>query len=260
MPPAFRKPACWALTLGAILALPAAARAEAVSFRNEVMAVFSRAGCNQGGCHGNQNGKGGFKLSLRGENPAFDFESLTRDQLGRRLDPNRTAASLVLLKATGAVPHEGGKRFAAGSPEYRILHHWIAAGAPADGAKTPSVRGLKVTPANQVVAEPADSVRLKVEATFSDGTVRDVTGLAVFEASGTTASVGVDGEVVRTKLGEIAVLVRYLDQRATAEIAFVPDRPSFAWKDLPEANFIDRHVFAKLKMLQIGRASCRERV
>src|SRR5437588_8115863 len=95
-----------------------------VSFRNEVMAVLSRAGCNQGACHGNLNGKGGFKLSLRGEDPAFDRAVLTREMHGRRTDPIRPEESLILRKATGRVPHEGGPRFAVDSTEYLILRDW----------------------------------------------------------------------------------------------------------------------------------------
>src|SRR5215471_19536012 len=91
-----------------------------VSFRNNVMAVLSRAGCNQGACHGNQNGKNGFKLSLRGEDPDFDLISLTRNTHGRRLNPLDPSNSLVLLKATAAVPHEGGRRFPVGSLEYAL--------------------------------------------------------------------------------------------------------------------------------------------
>src|SRR5205085_11580350 len=113
-------------------------------FRNEVMAVLSRGGCNAGACHGNQNGKNGFKLSLRGEDPAFDFNVLTRDTLARRTDPQRPEASLVLLKATAAVAHEGGKRFAVGSREYDLLRRWIAAGLRADPPDAPTLRRIDV--------------------------------------------------------------------------------------------------------------------
>src|SRR6476469_6594849 len=90
---------------------PAPAIAQPVSFRNEVMAVLSRAGCNQGTCHANLNGKGGFKLSLRGENPDLDYRTLTRENVGRRINRQHPDASLILLKATGRTPHEGGIRF-----------------------------------------------------------------------------------------------------------------------------------------------------
>src|SRR5690348_16047574 len=92
----------------ALLVLAAPAPAAPVSFRNEVMAVLSRAGCNAGACHGNQNGKNGFKLSLRGQDPAFDLEVLTRTMLARRADLLRPDDSLLLAKATSAIPHEGG--------------------------------------------------------------------------------------------------------------------------------------------------------
>ncbi|MGH7226629.1 MAG: hypothetical protein ACRELF_25720, partial [Gemmataceae bacterium] len=112
-----------------LAALPASlAQAAPVSFRNEVMAVLSRAGCNQGACHGNQNGKNGFKLSLRGQDADFDFAALTRDTLGRRTDRLHPEGSLILAKATSTVPHEGGKRFDRDSLEYRLLVRWIAKG------------------------------------------------------------------------------------------------------------------------------------
>src|SRR5580698_1413866 len=121
---------CW-LFAAALAVVPSSLRAvEPVSFRNEVMAVLSRGGCNQGACHGNQNGKNGFKLSLRGQDPDFDLAVLTRGAMGRRLDRERPDDSLILVKATGATAHEGGMRFGVNSLEYRILRGWIAAGAP----------------------------------------------------------------------------------------------------------------------------------
>src|SRR5437667_798321 len=106
-------------TLFAWSAGPAQAQ-DSVSFRNDVMAVLSRGGCNQGTCHGNLNGKAGFKLSLRGQDADFDFAVLTRDMLARRVNPLEPEASLVLLKATASIPHEGGQRFPVNSTEYKI--------------------------------------------------------------------------------------------------------------------------------------------
>src|SRR5437762_14164588 len=111
-----------------LVGFPSASVAADVSFEREVMAVLSRAGCNAGACHGNLNGKGGFKLSLRGEDAAFDFSTLTRDMLARRIDRQRPERSLLLLKTTGGIPHEGGIRFSKLSAEYSVLHSWIAAG------------------------------------------------------------------------------------------------------------------------------------
>src|SRR5687768_6548879 len=112
-----------------LLATGLARAGEPVSFRHDVMAVLSRGGCNMGACHGNQNGKNGFKLSLRGEDPDFDWHSLTRDTQARRVNVVDADASLMLAKAIAAVPHEGGRRFAPDSPEYDILRQWIRGGA-----------------------------------------------------------------------------------------------------------------------------------
>src|SRR6266542_1150034 len=108
-------------------------RAE-VSFRNDVVAVLSKAGCNAGTCHGNKNGKGGFKLSLRGQDPDIDYLTLTRDSLARRIDPLEPEESLVLLKSNMQVAHEGGLRFNKSSVEYDILRRWIADGMANDVA------------------------------------------------------------------------------------------------------------------------------
>jgi hypothetical protein len=215
------------------------------------MAVLSRAGCNMGACHGNLNGKGGFKLSLRGQDPDADFATLTRDLLSRRLDRLRPADSLILAKATMQVPHEGGQRFRPGGPEHQILHRWIARGAPPDPADAPALRRITVTPTEAVLHAPADRTPLRVRATFSDGHTRDVTALACFEPSNFLVTIDRAGLAVRSGYGESAVLVRYLDQQAVVRLAFVPARPGFVWNEVPPNNFIDRHVFAKLRTLRM---------
>jgi hypothetical protein len=243
----------WAVLL-ALAWVVSAAQAGDVSFRNDVMAVLSKAGCNQGTCHGNQNGKNGFKLSLRGEDPAFDLAVLTRDMQARRANRLDPASSLILLKPTAQVAHEGGKRFAVHSQEYDILYRWIAGGMQPDAPDLPRLVRLDVTPSAQVLVEPAREVQLHVRATFSDASTRDVTNLACYETSNQIVAVDHDGKVQRQQTGEVAVIVRYLDRQATAQLAFVPARPDFAWHDVPENNFIDRHVFAKLRTLRMQPA------
>ena len=124
-----RASAAAGLVAAAILLVSPWLQAAPVSFRTDVVPLLSKAGCNAGTCHGNANGKGGFKLSLRGEDPAADHLALTRDMWGRRisvLDPDQ---SLILLKATTQIAHEGGRRFSRGEPAYAMLRQWIAAGA-----------------------------------------------------------------------------------------------------------------------------------
>jgi hypothetical protein len=250
---------CFPVFLGLFCSAPV--HAEEAHFRTDVMAVLSKAGCNQGTCHGNQNGKGGFKLSLRGENPDADWLALSHDGLGRRTNPQQVAESLVLLKATATIPHEGGRRFPVGSPEYGMLARWIAAGLPADAPGSAAVQRLEVTPTELVVLDPADRVQLQVRATFTDGQVRDVTRWVVYEPSNALAIVTASGEVQRQQLGETAILVRYLDRQTVARLAFVPARPDFAWPGVPEANFIDHHIFAKLRSLRmVPSALCSDSV
>src|SRR5207248_1198713 len=157
---------------------------------------------------------------------------------------------LILQKASAALPHEGGKRFAIESPEYAILRRWIEGGMCADSPNSPVLTHIDVTPREQFVVEPADRVQFRVLATFSNGTKRDVTRLAVFEPSNQLVSVSADGVASRQQMGETAILVRYLDQRVGVALAFVPARPGFTWANPPEANYIDHHVFAKLRALR----------
>ena len=143
--------------------LPSLVWANEASFRNEVMAVLSKSGCNAGGCNGNANGKAGFKLSLRGQDPDLDLNALTRDQFGRRLNLVDAAQSLILLKPVTQVAHEGGKRFELGSWEYEILRRWIADGARDDPPATPVLTKIETFPKEEVLYEPAKAVQLRCE-------------------------------------------------------------------------------------------------
>src|SRR5262245_46682632 len=152
-----------------------------VSFRNDVMAVLSKAGCNAGACHGNASGKAGFKLSLRGEDLELDFNALTHDQFGRRINPLDPDQSLILLKPTAQLAHEGGKRFSTDSDEYKILRAWIAQGARLDASDTLRLLKIEVVPEEQILIDPVRAVQVNVKATFSNGSQRDVTTMAVYE-------------------------------------------------------------------------------
>ncbi len=237
---------CW------IFIAPSAFAQAPVSFRNEVMAVISRAGCNQGICHGNLNGRGGFKLSLRGENLRLDHDALMRGLLGRRTNVQHPASSLILQKATGQVAHEGGVRFAVGSNEYRILHDWIAQGANFDSPSFPRLRGLIVSPEEQVLVQPKNEITVRVRAAFSDGSTKDVSSLAVFESTNPKFDVSREGLVRSNEPGETTIVVRYLDRQATSLLAFVPARPGFVFNSPAPSNYIDKHVHARLEKLRVN--------
>ena len=187
--------------------------------------ILSKSGCNAGACHGNKNGKGGFKLSLRGQDPNLDFDALTRDQLSRRTNPFDPDRSLILLKATASLPHEGGLRFRKDSQEYRILRDWITGGTPRDAVGTPTLVRLEVSPSTLVLIEPAAQIRLQTIAVFSDGDRRDVSSLAAYEQSTDLAKISVDGLVQRLRMGETTVIVRYLQIQAPVTFHLILMQP-----------------------------------
>ena len=248
--------ATWLAALaGVCIELTTSAAERPVSFRQDVMAVLSKAGCNSGPCHGNKSGKGGFKLSLRGEDPEADYAALVQGVLGRRLDFARPDESLLLLKPSTSVPHEGQLRLEHGSREYDLLRRWIAARAPDDLARVQKLARLEVSPREQVLYAPKARAQIKAIAVFADGAKRDVTALACYEAANPIVEVSREGLVTRKAHGETTVLVRYLDQQAAVTLAFVPDRPQFKRAAAPPVrNFIDRHVFAKLRTLRLTPA------
>ena len=225
---------------------------DSVSFRQDVMAVLSKAGCNSGACHGNQNGKAGFKLSLRGEDPDFDYGALSRDMFARRTNPSDPDQSLILLKPTTQLGHEGGQRFRQDSEQYDILRRWIAAGMFDDPSDAAKLLQLEVSPQEKILVEPVEKVQLQVRAVFSDGSKRDVRKLAVYEVTTRAAKVSADGIVSRERIGEDVILVRYLDQQTPVRLAFVPRRADFRWARTPSANYIDDQVFAKLRRLRMS--------
>src|SRR5262249_13265891 len=145
-----------------------------IDFRTEVMPLLSKHGCNAGGCHGKASGQNGFKLSLFGFDTDFDYAAITREARGRRIFPAAPDQSLFLVKASGRVPHGGGKRLPPESADYQPVRRWVAAGAPASAPDAPRVVTLHAVPADAVL-RPGQVQQLAVLADYSDGSVRDVT-------------------------------------------------------------------------------------
>jgi hypothetical protein len=223
-----------------------------VSFRHDVIAALNVGGCNAGACHGTPSGKGGFKLSLRGFDPDADFLQLTRDVLGRRTERQRPDASLVILKALGRVPHEGGQRYQPTSVPAQALRTWLAEGLQDDSPKLPAIASVELLPGSRVQLAPARFQQLSVVARFADGSSRDVTRLTVFTSSDTSvADVTPNGLVEFRGAGEVAILARYLMELVTIRLTYLEPRQGFVWKAPAENNFVDQHVFAKLKLLSI---------
>jgi hypothetical protein len=219
----------------------------APQFGSQVVPVLTRLGCNQGGCHGAQQGKGGFKLSLQGYDPDADWESITRAAAGRRVTPAQPENSLLLRKPTGAVPHKGGVLLAPGDSSYRLLLDWLSAGMPGPKEGEPEAVSLKVEPPLRDVA-PGKPQAFRALATLSNGTVRDVTSEALFSVSDhALTSVTPEGSARLSGKGEAAVLVRYRDRVAAATL-----RAPFGTPRAPAVKNlgpIDRIVEEKLASL-----------
>ncbi|MBI1344665.1 DUF1553 domain-containing protein [bacterium] len=243
------------LSLLYVICVCVSSEAAAPSFRNDVMAVVSKAGCNLGTCHGNARGKGGFQLSLRGQDPNGDYDVLTRDWLSRRTNVSEPDRSLLLLKPTMQLAHEGGQRFTRDSQEYAILRDWIAAGMPKDTESTPQLTSLDVAPQRVILEAPNWNVELKVYGNLSDGKRRPLNGLAVYKIGQPIAKVSHDGLVHGESAGETVVLVRYLDQQVPVRLAFIPQRDNFTWNGPTPANVVDQQVFAKLQELKLQPAA-----
>ena len=251
---------CQFLLLTALASAQAAAPAAAPSFRNEVQPILTRFGCAMGACHGAAAGQGGFRLSLRGFDDQGDWLSLTHSSNGRRILLEDPARSLLLLKATEAVPHKGGQRFSADSASHQVLLDWIAAGAPGPSPSDARIVALEANPP-QWRPKAGERQALRVMAAFSDGSRRDVTAWCKFNAShASVATVDEQGLMSAQGPGEGMVSAWFLSRLAVVTVSSpqpgAVDEPAFA--QLAPRNLIDRAVLNKLRQLNIppsGRAS-----
>ena len=217
-----------------------------VSFTRDVMPVLSKAGCNGGGCHGNQNGKGGFKLSLWGENPTLDHKNILSSE--KRANPSNPEVSKLLRKPTLLEKHEGDKRFDLESEEYRILHDWLKLGAKNDIDSAPQLESIRIIPSSVLLSAPNKKINLQVKAKFSNGEEKDVSQWAVYESANLGAEVSAGGELEFSQPGETTVFVRYMGGRASMRAALIKANDNYKWKGPSPKNEIDHYVFSKLKL------------
>lgn len=219
-----------------------------VSFHNEVIPVLTRNGCNSGGCHGKSGGQNGFRLSLFGYEPWKDYDWLVHEDRGRRLFPAAPEHSLLLTKASGEVPHQGGARLAIGGGDYGVLARWIRQGSPLGDGEKPKVERIEVYP-REIVSKAHASQQLVVTAFFNDGSSRDITHIAQFEANQKEMAESSEEGLVQLKdlTGTTSVMVKFKEHvdvfRATIPLgAGTPQLPL-------AKNQVDEQVFAKLKLL-----------
>lgn len=243
------------LTTTAIVTVSDFGMADPMDFNTDVVAAFSRAGCNSGACHGSPQGKNGFRLSLRGFDPSLDFRTLARESFGRRTNPQSPDESLILKKALGQIPHQGGIRFRPTDAAYQVVRTWIAEGCrPSE--QTQRLKRLEVIPKQRRLAADSPTQQLIAIAHFDDGSSRDVTDLAVFSANDdSAATISKTGLIEFSGTAEATFLVRYLGQIVGSRLTCVQPDEAFAFRSPPVRNFVDRSVFAKQRELQILPAS-----
>ncbi len=244
------------LGLGALATTRSHAAPKPISFINDVIPVLTRAGCNQGICHGAAVGKNGFKLSLRGYAPEIDYAAIMRLAKGRRVNLAHPEKSMLLQKPLLEMPHIGGKALEKGSKEYTILVKWLAEGAAPPDEQDPHVTELRVTPPIQSLS-PKSNLQLRVEAVFSDGSKRDVTHWTRYATNDeTVATVVPDGKVTVTGVGQTAIMLGYQDKVSVARIvAPFPNKiDPKAFTSLPRTNYVDSLVTAKLSALHLPQS------
>ena len=240
-------------TLVVPVKIVAAQADEPISFLKDVMPVFTKAGCNAGGCHGTSRGKDGFRLSLFGYDPDGDYHRLTREAIARRINLALPEESLLLEKATRKVPHTGGELFQTDSEFYRTLLAWLQAGAPKDAPDVAKVVRLDIHPLQSVLEGVGEAQQLSVRAFYSDGTDRDVTALTAFMGNNDAAvKVSAAGQATALSRGEAFITARYEGFATGVQILAIPKNLNFTWPAVAENNYIDTLVHAKLRKLRIA--------
>jgi hypothetical protein len=219
-----------------------------VNFPNQIVPIFTKTGCNGGGCHGKSSGQNGFRLSLLGFEPPEDYEHLVKEARGRRLFPAAPDRSLLLLKGTAGLPHGGGKRLDVDSDDYRLILRWIRQGMPYGATNAPVVERIEVFP-NERTMSLSGEQQLVVTAHYTDGSTEDVTRSALYEPNDKDmAKVDEQGYVqLFRQPGDVAVMVRYQAKVAVFRATIPLGAPL---EPLPPArNFVDEIVFKKLKTI-----------
>jgi len=223
-------------------------------FEIDIQPILTARGCNSGPCHGKSRGQNGFALSLLGFDSEMDYRSIVTDARGRRVAPATPADSLLLLKATAQLPHGGGKKLQPDSPDYQTLVAWIESGFPRIGESDPTLTQVSISPAPKPLA-PGEELNLRVTASYSDGSTRDVTQTSAYQSNEPAVlAVKPDGTIRAGSLpGEATIMARYMGNIATWSSAIPrpdPVAPN-TYAQLPRKNFIDDLVYQRLAHLNI---------
>ena len=222
-----------------------------INFGNHIVPIFTKLGCNSGGCHGKSGGQNGFALSLLGFVPEFDYQTLGEENRGRRLLMSAPEFSLLLQKATGTMAHAGGKRLEVGSDEYNLIRRWIAGGAALGSLNDPKVAKISIFPEQRIISRQ-NRQQFAVYAHYTDGQVIDVTQRAQYETNDPDVAV-VDGTGMVRSLdasGSAAIMARYQGQVAVFQ-ATVPLGLKVPKYTFENKTVVDRFTHKKWQELGI---------
>ena len=225
--------------------------AASLGFLRDVAPLLNKVGCTAGACHGAAKGKNGFKLSLRGYDPEFDYNALLYELSGRRINLAAAEQSLMLAKPTQSVPHEGGLQIKPGSRYHNTILSWISEGAQFGDLGNDTVVKLEVLPQEIFMTRPGMKQHVLVTAYFADGSLRDVTREAVIKSNSATTATVTDDLVEGQRTGEANLMVRYQGKFVTLPVTILNPEPGFRWDQLAQHNYIDEQVDAKLERLKI---------
>ena len=226
-----------------------------VNFEVDIIPLLTKLNCNGGGCHGRQGGQNGFQLSVFGFDPATDYEALTRQGRGRRVFPGAIEQSLIYSKGTGLVAHGGGERMKPDSQDAELLREWLKQGMPWGENETPTVQSIQVNPDLRSMT-PRSFQQLRVIATYSDGSRRDVTRAAAYSTNmEVIADCNPQGVIETGKLaGEAAITINYMGKVDVARVVIpqpnVPEPVRPEW--FTSQNRIDDLTWNKWKQLRIS--------
>jgi hypothetical protein len=227
-------------------------RRHELSFVNDIVPIFTRADCANSNCHGSVRGQKGFKLSLFGSDPDLDYDAITKNSEGRRIDRAHPANSLVLRKPVMQEPHGGGQRFKVNSADYNAMLEWLRKGAPFDAPGQARLRSLKVYPPEWRMVGVGTQIQVVAVGEYNDGSVRDLTQVVRFSSNiAPIAAVKPDGTITAESVGETAIMARTLGRAAAIPIIVVKERPLKDYPTIPESNYIDKQVFAKLRKINV---------
>lgn len=237
-------------TLDVPIVVSGVSDAPEIDFHRDLLPLITRAGCNAGTCHASQYGKGGLVLSVMAFDPVLDYQNLALGARSRRINTNNPHESLIVKKATGAVPHGGGSRFAVDSNDYKILTRWIELGAPKPNDKPNKVTRLEVHPAKRV-APIGQPQQLRAVATYEDGQTRDVTSWTRFDAMDEgVVKVSPTGLAQTVGKGQGAIMARFADHAeiATFVIPFAETVNLDRWVSFQPLDDIAKAKFQELKL------------